>query len=76
MIAESDYILRHKLGKDLRRIENAIAAGDYSRLRTWLRAEKRAAITEEVKKANLRGRGGAGFPAGMKWGFIGKCFPR
>ncbi|MEK7446283.1 MAG: NADH-quinone oxidoreductase subunit NuoF [candidate division NC10 bacterium] len=31
-----------------------------------------AAITEEVKKANLRGLGGAGFPAGMKWGFIPK----
>ncbi len=27
-------------------------------------------ITEEVKKANLRGRGGAGFPAGVKWGFL------
>jgi NADH-quinone oxidoreductase subunit F len=29
-------------------------------------------ITEEVKKAGLRGRGGAGFPAGMKWSFIDK----
>lgn len=29
-------------------------------------------ILEEVKKANLRGRGGAGFPAGVKWGFIPK----
>jgi NADH-quinone oxidoreductase subunit F len=27
-------------------------------------------IIEEVKKSNLRGRGGAGFPAGMKWGFV------
>ncbi|NBZ96863.1 MAG: NADH-quinone oxidoreductase subunit F, partial [Proteobacteria bacterium] len=27
-------------------------------------------IIEEVKKANLRGRGGAGFPCGVKWGFI------
>jgi len=31
-----------------------------------------AAITEEVKKSNLRGLGGAGFPAGVKWGFIPK----
>src|SRR4051812_29989929 len=31
-----------------------------------------AAITDEVKKSNLRGRGGAGFPTGMKWGFIPK----
>ena len=29
-------------------------------------------IVEEVKKSGLRGRGGAGFPAGMKWGFIAK----
>jgi NADH-quinone oxidoreductase subunit F len=27
---------------------------------------------DEVKKANLRGRGGAGFPTGMKWGFLPK----
>jgi NADH-quinone oxidoreductase subunit F len=30
------------------------------------------AIVEEVKKSGLRGRGGAGFPAGMKWSFIAK----
>ena len=27
---------------------------------------------ETVKKSNLRGRGGAGFPAGVKWGFVPK----
>ena len=29
-------------------------------------------IVDEVKKSNLRGRGGAGFPTGMKWGFLPK----
>src|SRR5258705_4633529 len=29
-------------------------------------------VTEEVKKSGLRGRGGAGFPTGMKWSFIPK----
>jgi NADH-quinone oxidoreductase subunit F len=29
-----------------------------------------AQITEEVKKSNLRGRGGAGFPTGQKWSFV------
>jgi len=29
-------------------------------------------VVEEVKNANLRGRGGAGFPAGVKWGFLPK----
>ena len=31
-----------------------------------------AEIVEEVKKSGLRGRGGAGFPAGMKWSFIAR----
>ena len=30
------------------------------------------AIIDEVKKSNLRGRGGAGFPTGMKWSFVPK----
>jgi NADH-quinone oxidoreductase E subunit len=29
-------------------------------------------VTEEVKKSNLRGRGGAGFPTGVKWSFVPK----
>jgi NADH-quinone oxidoreductase subunit F len=36
------------------------------------KAMEPAAITEEVKKSNLRGLGGAGFPTGMKWSFIPK----
>ena len=42
--------------------------------RGWEKASgmEPAAITEEVKKSNLRGRGGAGFPTGVKWGFIPK----
>src|SRR5215831_17160055 len=35
-----------------------------------------AQVTDEVKKSNLRGRGGAGFPTGMKWGFIPKDNPK
>src|SRR3954453_6472404 len=31
-----------------------------------------AALTDEIKKSNLRGRGGAGFPTGLKWSFIPK----
>jgi NADH-quinone oxidoreductase subunit F len=33
-------------------------------------------IIDEVKKSNLRGRGGAGFPAGMKWSFVPKDTPK
>nr|WP_218852101.1 NADH-quinone oxidoreductase subunit NuoF [Nocardioides panaciterrulae] len=35
-----------------------------------------AAVIEEVKESGLRGRGGAGFPTGMKWGFIPQDNPR
>ena len=47
------------------------AAGGYG---AWDKAQtmEPAAITEEVKKSNLRGLGGAGFPTGMKWSFIPK----
>ena len=34
------------------------------------------AIIDEVKKSGLRGRGGAGFPTGMKWGFVPKDIPK
>jgi NADH-quinone oxidoreductase subunit F len=34
-----------------------------------------AAIVDEMKKSNLRGRGGAGFPTGIKWGFINEKTP-
>ena len=33
-------------------------------------------IIEEVKISNLRGRGGAGFPAGLKWGFVPRQSPK
>src|SRR5215475_12060519 len=33
-------------------------------------------VMEEVKKSNLRGRGGAGFFTGMKWGFVPKNSPK
>ncbi len=34
-----------------------------------------ADVLGEVKRANLRGRGGAGFPAGVKWGFVPQNLP-
>ncbi|MCY1074617.1 NADH-quinone oxidoreductase subunit NuoF [Archangium lansingense] len=35
-----------------------------------------AQIIDEVKKSNLRGRGGAGFPTGLKWSFVPKDSPK
>ena len=52
-------------------IDVAMKHGAYSRLGTALGLTP-AAIIDEVKKSNLRGRGGAGFPTGTKWSFIPK----
>ncbi len=45
--------------------------GGYTAVKKALRMRPEQ-IVEEVTKANLRGRGGAGFPAGMKWQFVRK----
>ena len=45
-------------------------AGGYQGLRKVLREMTPLAVQEEVKKSGLRGRGGAGFPTGMKWSFV------
>ena len=50
-------------------IRTYLADGGYEQLRKALQMEPKA-ITEEVKKSGLRGRGGAGFPTGVKWTFI------
>ena len=46
--------------------------GAYQTARTVLTTLDPEKIREEMKAANVRGRGGAGFPAGMKWGFLPK----
>jgi NADH-quinone oxidoreductase subunit F len=46
--------------------------GGYRGLRKALREYRPAEITDIVKKSGLRGRGGAGFPTGVKWGFVPK----
>jgi NADH-quinone oxidoreductase subunit F len=45
-------------------------AGGYGAVRKALTNMTPNEVLEEVKKSNLRGRGGAGFPTGMKWSFV------
>jgi NADH-quinone oxidoreductase subunit F len=57
-------------------LDGYLATGGYEGLKAAL-AKKPAAVVEEVKSASLLGRGGAGFPAGVKWGFCPPgVFPR
>ncbi|NOY53013.1 MAG: NADH-quinone oxidoreductase subunit NuoF [Deltaproteobacteria bacterium] len=44
--------------------------GGYETLRKVLATRTPQEVVEEVKRSNLRGRGGAGFPTGMKWSFV------
>jgi len=46
--------------------------GGYRSVEKALKTMTPDQVTDEVKKSGLRGRGGAGFPAGMKWGFLAK----
>ena len=52
---------------DPTRIEDYLAVGGYRALAKALSSMHPDEIIKEVKKANLRGRGGGGFPAGVKW---------
>src|SRR3990172_10746143 len=45
-------------------------AGGYQSVRTILKKMAPGEVTELVTHSNLRGRGGAGFPTGMKWSFV------
>jgi len=52
---------------DPKSIDDYIALGGYSALAKALFKMSPEQVLEEVKRANLRGRGGGGFPAGVKW---------
>src|SRR4030081_421400 len=52
-----------------------LASGGYSALKKVLAEMDPAAFTDMVKASNLRGRGGAGFPTGLKWTFLPKNHP-
>jgi bidirectional [NiFe] hydrogenase diaphorase subunit len=57
---------------DPERIEDYIAAGGYRALHHALTEMEPGAVIEEISRSGLRGRGGAGFPTGLKWGTVAK----
>lgn len=69
------FLLRCRPGEAILRLDDHLARGGFEPVRKALAMDPDA-VTDEVKRASLRGRGGAGFPAGVKWGFIPKDSPK
>ena len=62
--------------QDSRKIDVALQLGAYQALDKALKQFTPEQLIDEVKKSNLRGRGGAGFSTGMKWSFVPKNLPK
>src|SRR6202163_2940761 len=58
------------------KIDVFLQNGGYQALEKALKQMTPESIIDEMKKLNLRGRGGAGFPTGMKWSFVPKDSPK
>ena len=71
MLSDKDRIFTNLYGLDDWRLDGARARGDWDGTRDAI-AKGREWIIEQVKQSGLRGRGGAGFPTGLKWSFMPK----
>ncbi|QHL90629.1 NADH-quinone oxidoreductase subunit NuoF [Sphingomonas changnyeongensis] len=70
-LADKDRIFTNLYGYQSWRIDAAMKRGDWDNTKA-LMARGQDQIIEDVKASGLRGRGGAGFPTGMKWSFMPK----
>jgi NADH-quinone oxidoreductase subunit F len=75
MVDQKYILLRGREIKDLDQYDVYVKNGGYEGLRKAVAMEP-SAVIDEVKASNLRGRGGAGFPTGVKWSFIPKNEPK
>jgi NADH-quinone oxidoreductase subunit F len=71
-MASIKLLLEHAHVEGIRYYETYRKHGGYRSVEKALNTLTPDEVTEEVKKSGLRGRGGAGFPAGMKWSFLAK----
>ncbi|MAS86790.1 MAG: NADH-quinone oxidoreductase subunit F [Micavibrio sp.] len=69
MLADKDRIFTNLYGLQSFSLKEAKKRGDWDNTKAIIKKGK-AWIIEEMKKSGLRGRGGAGFPTGMKWSFM------
>jgi bidirectional [NiFe] hydrogenase diaphorase subunit len=65
-------VLQHCGQIDPDSIEEAEAAGVYRQLQRVLQNDNPTALIEQVRRSGLRGRGGAGYPTGLKWDTVAK----
>lgn len=65
-------LLEHITVPGIETLEVYRQQGGYASVEKALKTMTPEVIVEEVKKSGLRGRGGAGFPTGMKWSFLAK----
>ncbi len=71
MLRDKDRIFTNLYGQEDPGLKGALARGDWQNTKTLLE-KGRDGIIEAVKDSGLRGRGGAGFGAGLKWSFMPK----
>jgi NADH-quinone oxidoreductase subunit F len=71
VLADKDRIFTNVYGYQPWNLDAARQRGDWDDTRAIL-AKGRDAIIDEIKASGLRGRGGAGFPTGLKWSFMPK----
>ena len=71
MLADKDRIFTNLYGFQPWNLKSAQARGDWDNTKD-LMTRGQDAIIEEIKASGLRGRGGAGFPTGLKWSFMPK----
>ena len=64
---QTEFLIGNNARLDPKSIDDYLALGGYAALSKALFQMKPEEVLDEVKRANLRGRGGGGFPAGSKW---------